>query len=257
MLIMPRQGSEIPLWTRIFIEVVVRALVRVHHEFLLYSINQKPDTEPNFESLNNGPGLAYADELTVCSAIAQEFLATRYVSGVYVNGSPSGSIKEGNRHFRISREYKDQNTNNRYDFFVERIDKDGTVIGHSTLIEAKRAFCWTTKLDDSKDQITDQKSQIFEDIQKLLSINKTNDQLRGYILVWNIQKTSDKTDVGVKEYFSFLKDYDIIPWQIRFSPLSASSNRSNFDTANTILPDYCLWVALAEVTPLRTNDLIP
>ena len=88
-----RQRMDTPPWTRLFIEVALRALLRLHHDYALMSLPQRRSATTTVAALRTSPGVALADELTVCAAIYQEFLASRAISGVAMDMGQRTSIR--------------------------------------------------------------------------------------------------------------------------------------------------------------------
>lgn len=243
------QKSKIP-WTRVFIELTLRALTDIHNRYLSYSYDQFANKEPDFSKINKGLGIAYADELSVCAAIKQEFMSSRYTSNIHFRNNRQANVKRGRRNWEIelNPRYNDSNLA-RADLYVERTDRrgKGTI---PTMIEAKRAFLYpANSLNSPQNQI----HKIERDIKKLRS--KCGSSLRGYILVWNVS-ISDKQKPH--EYFNELKVKrpDIIMRQVRQVPLYVCE-RPKIQVKVKI--DRWLWVVLGEVTPLHeeVGDIPP
>lgn len=159
-----------PPWTRFFAEIALRALLRVHHDYLLWSLPQKWRREYDASLLTCSPGAAFADEPSVCAAIVQEFMASRFVSGGWIAGSPSKRIKRGRRYYRIVREalYPDGLSDERADLRLERIDPAiDKPTGRSTFLEAKRAFQWTTHLIDRRIVVKSLRNGVRSDVEKV------------------------------------------------------------------------------------------
>jgi hypothetical protein len=243
------QKSKIP-FTRVFIELTLRALVEIHNRYLAYSYDQFADKEPDFSKINKGLGIAYAEELSVCAAIKQEFISSRYTSNIYFRNNRQANIKRGKRNWEIelNPRYNDSETV-RADLYIERTDRGGkgTI---PTMIEAKRAFLHTS---GSRNAPENQIHKIEKDIQKLRT--KCGNRLRGYILVWNIT-TADNQEPY--EYFNNLKvkKPDIIIRQVRQVPLYVCETPK---IQTKVKINRWLWVVLGEVTPLHPEkgDVIP
>ena len=97
--------------------------------------------------LSRGPGVAFADELTVCGAIAQEFLRSRLPYGHRAGVEPTWKVKvdEDYRHYTIQREwpYTAEPHSERCDLRVVRMDprtRMPLLKKIPTMIEAKRLY---------------------------------------------------------------------------------------------------------------------
>jgi hypothetical protein len=270
---MVEKNEGVPPWIPIFTEIALRALLRLHYNYLYYSTNQQPSKQQNVEVLNSGPGVAYADELTVCAAIFQEFLASRYVTKFWINSDASMSIKEGERTYSIDLEPKYPNCNDaqKADLRVQRITPQKADLTPRrtksrneyapSYIEAKRAFLWKTNLGDTSTNvgIHNQSARIKADIEKLkgqLKQSKITGKFYAHLLVWNVQiQDKPKTDIGANNYFAKLHVPDIKVWQVRTCPLPADDRCSK--KVAEIKVKSALWVALVEVeNNLKAKTLI-
>ena len=143
------------------------------------------------------------------------------------------NVKPGSPYYRLAREKCHPGNKTRSDLCLERVRNNGAKSGCTrprTLIEAKRTFLWTTKLDGLPDKVVSQKSKIQADIAKLrrqvkreLRRNRPNAP-RGFVLVWNVTGFSG-SDIGPLAYARTLainpKKGDIFKiWQIKAVPLS-------------------------------------
>jgi hypothetical protein len=239
-----------------FSEITLRALLRLHHDYLACSVPQERIPLKN-QSLSRGPGVALADELTVCAAIAQEFLASRLPRGQWVNGEPTFGIAKGPRDWVLVREHPYPDSTQRCDFWVNRVDPKKKFL--PCFVEAKRLFKWTYHLETPKPaHVRLQINDIRKDIKKLREFESSFSSLskapRGYILVWNVaSKKIKKTWIMPKEFLKKLNDRKVKPWQIRMWPLAAS--RDGMTTFSETAVDTWLWTVLAEVTTSRPRDI--
>jgi hypothetical protein len=257
----PDTIDSTPPWTRIFIEIALRGLLRLHLDYLLWSLPQTWRTELDSGLLTSGPGVAFADEPTVCAAISQEFMVSRSVSGGWIDAPSEGRIEAGRRFFRLSREVQYPSSRERTDLCVERIDPNSeSVIGRPAFIEAKRAFRWSTKLGASTASATvPLLTEISADIEKLRRTCHGNSSLdkapRGYVLVWNITDQNRGTEVSPIEYLERLGDSSLVLWQVRSAPLASPRKAPAEFSLMDATVNRWLWVAMMEVTPVEPHGL--
>jgi hypothetical protein len=259
-----------PYWTRIFIEIVLRALRQVHLNYLLLSAQQgKKDVKDNTDyfELNEAPGLAYADERFVCAEIYREFINTRYTLLTHNNveaQSKNANGDNGDRSHDIKLGPRYLNNDGKIgDFEIKRIDDNvnkSLPEPRPVYIEAKRAFIQTFN-NDSKTTDNRHKGGIPCDIQKLRYECTKDEEHRGYILVWHVTREDNKHQnlkICPEAYFKKLESDigrpDIVVWQVRQCPLDIIKNEKTIEK-----PDIkqWLWVALAEVTEILENEKSP
>ncbi len=254
-----------PPWTRQFADICLRALLRVHLDYLDWSASQHFGRESVGSPLLTGPGLALADELTVCAAITREFMTSRTVFGAWVDAQPG--VAGGQRYFRINREVKyppnAHSSKESVDMVVERLDASQGAASPSpwrpVYIEAKRAYCRTTKLRDGEPIVSSsQRSKIKEDIDALRRIGNrlpiTTVTPRGYILVWNVTGSSPKNSNATPAQYFKTFDQNVLVWQTRFAPLCAEVGLAAAADTPTKVARW-LWLVLAEVTDRSPNDI--
>jgi len=243
-----------------FAEISLRALLGIHHNYLSWSIEQTWSEEMKAAALNRGPGVALADELTVCAAISQEFLASRFPAGRFVGGNELFNIEAGQRYYRLTREVcYPKNPKLRCDFCIERVHRDVAAPRSQTLVEAKRAYLWKTKLDGTVERAVNQIAEVRNDIRK---ITKQEAQFatpaeapRGYLLVWNVTDKERGTDIGPEDYAKEMARgvEHFTVWQIKVAPLSAKlpceGGLGDWKVENW------LWLILAEVTQQEQGSL--
>lgn len=224
-------------WRRILIELALRALRRVHHDYLLWDVKQDLSPTPDLLSLNTGHGVEYADERTVCAAITQEFIYSRYSSGTM--------FEDGVVHsFRIARELKYPDSRESVDIMVERVGTGDGAPYRPVFVEAKRAFLWPTKLGTAPN--SDPSSQIERvkcDVSKLRNRVWPEEPPHTYVLVWNVMDQKVHTDIEPKTFFDEI-GAGIEIKQTRWAPISWTQD---LELSHLPTVERWLWVCLAEV----------
>ena len=72
-------------WAKIFIEIALRAIRRVHYEYGVWGIGHNFVKDPYMAwRINMGMGIEVADEPGVCAAITQEFMNSPTVVGLWL-----------------------------------------------------------------------------------------------------------------------------------------------------------------------------
>lgn len=266
-------NNQSSFWHKLFIEIALRALWKTHLNYIQWELGHQWDilnqkAEP--EKLNQSNGIQLADEVTVCSAITQEFISSQLVSGIY--------HKKQNRFYKIGREvpYKyydctDKIEKNKLiDIVIQRYSNTTDSSSFKkVLIEAKRVSGFPTKLfvneNSSKPKITNNIESASDDISKLILINSRYNDLYYYVLIWgyctNIQdKNLTKGLIGPDYLMSELKknirDADLSTKQIRWFPLEWN-DYLQCDTEYDGYTKPCVpngiskwcWVSLIEITP--------
>ena len=97
-------------WTKYFMAAAVRALRRVHDEYVVSSLPPLWDQgSPTVERscLTRGVGLEYAPEVSVCAAIAQEFRRSNLGAGVWIpaTNSKGVNVQAGVRNWKVEVEH--------------------------------------------------------------------------------------------------------------------------------------------------------
>lgn len=129
------------------------------------------------------------------------------------------------------------------------------------LVEAKRAFLWTTKLNGTVERVSKQTPAIQKDIEKLVTyekqFNNPEEAPRGYLLVWNITDTDAGTNIGPFEYANELSEdcEHFTIWQVRAAPLSVKLPLTEGAKLEDFEVDNWLWLVLAEVTYQEPGSL--
>ncbi len=240
-------------WTEVFVEMAMRALMSVHQDYLLWSTNQNIRQQADFTRLNRGPGVAYAGEVTVCAAISQQFIHSRYASGVYFNADVGRSVEAGYRYFSIGRELpypaEKGEKAKAVDLVCCRInDADGTRIEPATWIEAKRAFLWSSKLDGTPDgNPTPLTGKVRDDIDKLREQAPGN--VHRYVLVWNVADDAfPDTKVTPAEFIEMVAKPGLTLRESRMLPLTDNAYKSSDASFKERTATRWLWVLMAEVS---------
>lgn len=245
------QKNTRPQWPNIFIEIALRALLKLHHEYIIWANPNIANNKSNIKDLNQGQGIEFADERTVCAAITQEFIYSSYTSGKLF---AQDTARKGGRYWRIYRELPYcKGSRQILDIRVERYNpRTNEAIGGSACIEAKRINRWVQRLENN-DGVTRKPTPI-EEIEK--DINKLNelcqkekrngndrDPLKAWLLLWNIvdipiTKNNDKPDY-------IKKKFNLGEQEIRWAPLSWENDNPN--TCEKIKITKALWVSLVEI----------
>jgi hypothetical protein len=247
-----------PNWKHMFSEITLRALLRLHHDYLDWS--QPQESRPIKDQwLSRNPGVAFADELTVCGAIAQQFISSRLPSGHLVDGARRLPPDDDVRYWQLAREVATAKKS-RCDLRLTRVDSKGTVTtAPPSLIEAKRLFIWTNHLDRPV-SIACQLGRIQKDVDKLRKFIKARDgEFFGHILVWSVA-----LDPRYKVPFKFKRpgvgtQLSMMPRnllakldgvsksdaEVRLWPLTAAD--PTVRSAKSLTVDSWLWTVLAEV----------
>lgn len=244
-------------WARRFAELALRALRRVHYEYGALHIGQQWRKEaPDLSDINHGAGVAAADELTVCAAIAQECLLSQGFSGAWIESMPdSPSVEEGPRHWAIEREKKYADTTERADFVIRResppnlltpLPKDNS---RDCYIEAKRVRRWTTRshTDPHFTPSSPLIAEIMSDIEKLTREQQARPgQMFGHLLLWdlldftlpNLDQSSSPKSLLADERLSSLTLH-----QLRWMPVAWTKG----DAESPPKVMKWLWIGLFEI----------
>lgn len=144
---MSNPGNSEKIWDKIFIELSLRALRKLHIDYGMWGLGQKED-ESNFDNINNGPGIELALETHVGAAITHEFINSAFTNGFY--------FKKKNRRYEIHREVSfkkkdkgkfligasDEKKRIAIDLLIRRFEynkEDEIVYCNPSLIQLKRA----------------------------------------------------------------------------------------------------------------------
>lgn len=268
--------QQIP-WVEAFIEIAMRAIRRVHHDHILWSLSQNPNVKTGVSLLNQGQGIELAEENHVCAAISQEFIASRFTKNFIVEddvGKKAKGQKKSNqfRYYVLHREIKEGNK--KIDFVSQRLYPGLKVSPYKkTFIEAKRVRIYSSKADGEKPTPgSPQYGGIAKDIKALEIIAK---KYRGkkitvprtYILLWSIVNKASKKDSTPEKFLENLnksksKHCKNLPKlhlrETRWLPLSwtdpeaASESADDAKSANRVAPlenirvSKALWISLIE-----------
>lgn len=234
-------------WAERFIEVALRALRRLHVNYGAVHIGQQwRKGRPDISELNQGVGVATADELTVCAAIAQEFMLSPFLSGVWVDKDESPGVAAGVRYWKIDQETCYSGSQKRVDMVMTRVDGPSPEAApekwRDCFIEAKRLNRWTTDSLENPNYIRQQSQlgRILEDIDKLRNeLEKRPNEIFAHLLIWGVWSDGDP---ALKELSDNLKGARM--HQIRWMPIDWRPGKQ----ANPPVVKRWLWVALFEVT---------
>lgn len=90
-------------WVAVFIEIVLRAMRKIHFDYIVWGIGRQWKMSPEKAKLiNMGHGIELVDERFVCATITQEFMNSPAVAGFWAKDEKE---KEELRYFTIDREY--------------------------------------------------------------------------------------------------------------------------------------------------------
>lgn len=236
-------------WADSFIECALRAIRRTHHDFGPSSLGQRFATAaPNFFALNEGLGVALADELTVCSGIYQECVNSQLFSGILVEKDIQRQVERGLRFYKIDREIPyTKNRRERVDMVICRYDPLEAKRGRAKkyepcYVEAKRARRW--KNESAKRYST---SSIRDDIRKLRAEQRVaKSGIFCHILTWDICTNQNE---GPLALLTRLNDPDVELHCVRWNPVSWTQA----PLSSQALPQVnrWLWIALFEVFAKR------
>lgn len=269
--------TEYP-WTQVFIEVALRAIRAVHHDYIRWSLEQTPNKPTNHELLNKGQGIEFAEEVPVCAAISQEFINSRYSAASSPEINAEAGIGEGLRYYTILREFNALDDGKRVDLVSQRIDVcqkgEKEQEYEVTLIEAKRVRRTHTKLSGSRQSATGgiAEKAVLDDIEKLnkaftyICSKANEDGSQGvkppntYLLLWNIISETFAEEDMPCEYVKTLQancSNSLQLRQTRWLPLSWEEPPSNIKSLNEIKTDRALWVALVEIEQACSDEQLP
>lgn len=238
-------------WAERFSEIALRALRRVHFDYGAIHVGQQWTAEaPELAELNHGIGVAAADELTVCAAIAQECLLSPFFSGAWAKGDGQ-NVREGQRYWSINRERMYLGTQERADFVITRIPGSGeTELANENqrdcYIEAKRLRRWTTKSLSRPDfkAATPSFDEVAKDITKLRAEMKVRgDAIRGHVLLWDIYEPGWNGIQSLENIFNVHPLSKLTLHQLKWLPIDW---RSGIDKEPPKVKKW-LWIALLEV----------
>ena len=249
--------DEFP-WVTVFMDLALRAIREVHHAHMRLVVGQQWEmNRPRSSSINKGPGIALADERTVCAAITQEFSASSAVSGIWKDGKRAEI-----RFFDIKSEAKYLSAKGQVDLFIKKhvvIPKSLKlkVVRRPSFIEAKRARLQYPISESSKEKIGKlQTFRIRQDICKLRKEKEHREKnkrpINAHILVWGVYSTASDSD-SPSELFNGLKDSGLTLRGIRSLPLDWHDP----DFGQFTLPKVtrALWLLLAEVDAKKKSTM--
>lgn len=259
----PGDGDEQPPWTTGFIEAALNGIISIHLNYSRWSISQDFKKDEYNSDTIYGHGVALADEVTVCSAITQEYLSSRSSFGGWINKKEEYNIEGGPRYRSIRREvvYDDADKKQRVDIEINRVSvgENGTKYV-PVYIEAKRAYRWPTKLLNAEvdnSNVICNSTSVKDDIEKLNKYHN-NGKYYGYVLFWNLLEPNYKSDVSPSEYMKnidFLKP--VVVRQIRWTPLPMAEQKNKNSIEEYKECNRWIWVVLAEVTEILEEQFKP
>lgn len=255
-------------WARVFMALALRAIRRVHYNYGIWNVGAcKKVGDVALRNLNHGHGVDLADERTVCAAISQEFLASRFTCALIAN--PSSNSADFMM-FTLERELPKYLTDSRkqVDFFCRKwVPPEGETSSASDVwevcphppafIEAKRAQRYRPDLLARKvSGPVSQHGSVAKDAIKLFEEKKArtgdkrpskNESIYAHLLVWG---TCTAKSNFKKEPRRFLDKVD--------SALTSEQSRPNLqphatrwlplDWADkTMKVKRALWISLVEV----------
>jgi hypothetical protein len=240
-------------WAERFAELALRALRRVHYEYGAIHLGQQWRVgAPKLSGVNQGIGVAAADELTVCAAIAQECLLSAGFSGSWVETSPTLEAFPGRRFWRLDREQRYANSRERVDFLVKRIpENEGDAPlpqdnSRDCFIEAKRVRRWTTAtyMNPSFESTAPLIGGIEADIAKLKAEHIARPgKIFAHLLLWDISSKDDPNSSTPQSLLLDPRLSCLSPHQVRWMPIEWLS-------ADPFTPPQVkswLWIALMEL----------
>ena len=248
-------------WASVFIEIVLRAIRRVHYEHGMWGIGRQWEMNSfKAQRINMGQGIELADERAVCAAITQEFIASPSMTGLWIEERKDGSREEETRYFAIDREKEYTDKSKKVDIFISkyRLEENKPIpIEEPAFIEAKRARLWMPEIRSglaSKKESQHEKVQ--EDIKRLRSEMRARlDKIHCHVLVWGLYQKDclkDHPDTFFEKFDNNVKIH-----QLRWLPTKWDSpSLQDLKSGNIEIPkiDTALWIALAEVFEESVND---
>ncbi len=257
-------------WRNRFLNVVERTFIELNIEFNNYSLGQAANAETKKRIFDSTvQGIEFADELTVCSAIVNDCMASPIMSGdvekhLEKDGQPELKFYKVNRETRYSEEHK-----HRVDITVQRvsyeqiIEKSGGRLtteqfkkskeSETVFIEAKRAKRYpNSTLDQIEKFDTGLTASSFKTDTEY-RVNKYS--LKGrffYVLVWGVYNSTEKDNTPKNYLKSFRKStiFTIKPIdvEIRWIPLSWKLTKSpKPPSKNQVVEKWC-WILLAQIS---------
>ena len=248
-------------WATVFIEVVLRAVRRVHYDHGVWGVGRQWEmSRRKARRLNTGYGIELADERTVCAAITQEFMQSPALAGLWVDESLAGAEKE-DRYFIVDREKYYTDKAKRVDLFVRKYKRTGKsneleLVEHPSFIEVKRARCWVADIVEGTAQPGDlQIAEVREDIKKLrmemaARIRANLEHIHSHVLLLGTYENESKKDNPLSFFNNF--DDQVKLHQLRWLPLEwTSPSIEDIQRSEIVTPlnKRVLWIALAEVFP--------
>ena len=177
-------------WAAVFIEIVLRAIRRVHYEHGMWGVGRQWEmSRLKAKRLNMGQGVELADERTVCAAITQEFINSPSLTGLWVETIEDADQKE-ERYFTIDREMKYTDKSKKVDIFIQKYslgnNNEPTRVSEPCFIEAKRARLWVPQIKDGTAERGElQLKEVREDVKKLREeMDKRSEKIHCHVLVW-------------------------------------------------------------------------
>lgn len=173
-------------WRDRFIEVVVKGIRKVHHDYLIWSYGRPGILHPrSFRNYNVGPGFELAGELTVCASITQEALN-------------SSLMMDNEKYYTIDREVQyPADPSLHADIVVQRCEIVNKKVDSRlppVYIEAKRARNYIPNLSSGR---IEKKSPNYNDVvEDIFKLNKVPKGSLRYLLIWGEYLLSDKAPLS-------------------------------------------------------------
>lgn len=249
-------------WSKVFLEIALRAIRRVHYEYGIWGLGQQRIMNSNtIKKINMAHGIELAEEVSVCAAITQEFMASPSVAGLW---EYKKNVNE-DRYFSIEREKKYDGNDNRVDIFIQKYKRDKKKdkdtykpVAKPSFIEAKRASRWTMKegkVEGRPRTLTDKVKRDIEKLRKEMEHRKAKknaDEIYCHLLVWGVYKENSKTLCSPEIFFQKLNDKDIkMHKPVKWLPLVWEVSKKDDNKINVT---KSLWIALWEVEPSKTAN---
>ena len=251
-------SEERARWTEPFMELALRAIRKVHHDHLLWSINQNIDLDTDFSRINMGNGIELADERLVCAAISQELISSRHSTGVYFESSKTKGSENARRYYKLEREVKVPGGKQSIDLISQRMDPadpNGDIYKKS-LIEAKRGRKRKARYDGKEAkpgnyQYNAVAIDIFKLIDNRMGFKVNNENPNMYVLVWDAVSYSETE----KTAYTFLKEVKEKLITIDSARTSDEGHDRKIGKITLLMRDV-KWLPLSWIDPEKDSELL-
>lgn len=244
-------------WRKKFLNVLERTFTELNLEFTNFSIGQisNGDFKKRYFDTNI-QGIEFSDELTVCSAIINDCLASPLLNGTIDDDQP-----EEFKFYNVRREEPiNKNTKERIDIVLQRVKQNhifnmakGETISAEDLdldckpvyIEAKRAKTYPNK-KLSQDFVPGTPTKI------LLKRFESSEKRFNYILVWGVFDKNKEKNNTPDNYIKKQRDNNNYQFEkcIRWIPISWEKE-SDLRPPEQLNITRWLWILLAQVEPKK------